>query len=77
MTTTWTTWKIWRTWRGEDDFPAMNDGNPNLAAGALGFVLDPPQLLEQMRQDVLEEFIGEEVQEDEGKYLNLSYGDVD
>jgi len=59
------------SWSGDDDFPAMNEGNPNLPAGALGFVLDPPQLLEQMRQGALEDFIDEDMQEDEGKSAKL------
>jgi E3 ubiquitin-protein ligase HUWE1 len=58
------------SWSGDDDFPAMNEGNSSLPAGALGFVLDPPQLLEQMRQDALEDFIDEDMQEDEGMSTN-------
>lgn len=58
------------SWSGDNgDFPAV-EGDPSLSAGALGFVLDPPQLLDQMRQaGNLDDFMDEDMQEDEGKFL--------
>ncbi len=55
------------SWSGDNgDF--SGGGDPNLPTGTLGFVLDPPQLLEQMRQGGdLEDFIDNEIPEDEGK----------
>jgi E3 ubiquitin-protein ligase HUWE1 len=52
-------------WSDEgDDFPAGMNGD-NMPSGALGFVLDPPQLLEQMRQGGdIEDFLGDEMGED-------------
>lgn len=51
------------SWSDDGAFP---DGEPNLPP-ALGFVLDRPQLLDQMRQDGLEDLLDEDMQEDEGK----------
>ena len=34
----------------QPEFPGAINGDPNMPSGAIGFVLDPPQLLEQMRQ---------------------------
>jgi E3 ubiquitin-protein ligase HUWE1 len=61
------------SWSGDGDFPAIGEGSSNHPADTLGFMLDPPQLLEQMRQevlgqDVLDDFIDEELQEDEGTF---------
>ena len=52
-------------WSDEgDDFPPGMNGD-NMPSGALGFVLDPPQLLEQMRQGGdIEDFLGDEMGED-------------
>ncbi|KAH7392481.1 hypothetical protein BKA66DRAFT_567820 [Pyrenochaeta sp. MPI-SDFR-AT-0127] len=53
----------------QDDFAVGVNGEANMPPGALGFVLDPPQLLEQIRQSGggdLEDFLDDEmVEEDE------------
>lgn len=55
------------SWSGDDGhFPG--DGDPNMPPGALGFVLDPPQLLEQIREDRLDDFMDDDMQEDEGRF---------
>ncbi|KAI4646314.1 uncharacterized protein J4E78_009236 [Alternaria triticimaculans] len=55
----------------QDDFPGGPNGEGNMGPGALGFVLDPPQLLEQMRQQGgdLEDFLDDEMAE-EGPLLH-------
>jgi E3 ubiquitin-protein ligase HUWE1 len=56
----------------QDDFPSGPNGDANMpTGGALGFVLDPPQLLEQMRQQGgdLEDFLDDEMAE-EGPFLH-------
>lgn len=57
------------SWSGDGTFP---DGEPNLAP-ALGFVLDRPQLLDQIRQGDLDDFIDDDMQEDEGKFSPTSH----
>jgi len=51
----------------QDDFPGGPNGEGNMGPGALGFVLDPPQLLEQMRQQGgdLEDFLDDEMAEED------------
>ncbi|KAF2689717.1 hypothetical protein K458DRAFT_427828 [Lentithecium fluviatile CBS 122367] len=54
------------SWSGDGDFPAINEGNPNLSSGALGFVLDPPQMLQQLHPDLGDDFIDDDdMQEDD------------
>jgi E3 ubiquitin-protein ligase HUWE1 len=50
----------------EEDFPGDMNGDDNMPGGALGFVLDPPQLLDQMRQGRgdLEDFLDDEMMEE-------------
>lgn len=50
-----------------DDFPGGPNGDANMPPGALGFVLDPPQLLEQMRQQGgdLEDFLDDNMEEED------------
>ncbi|KAF2847186.1 hypothetical protein T440DRAFT_214556 [Plenodomus tracheiphilus IPT5] len=54
----------------QDDFQGDINGEANLPPGAIGFVLDPPQLLEQMRQgaDYLAEEMAEDDEEEEEDY---------
>ncbi|PSN61279.1 hypothetical protein BS50DRAFT_681072 [Corynespora cassiicola Philippines] len=48
------------------DFPGAVDMDPNLSAGALGFVLDPPQLMPRIPQDGdIDDFMEDDMQEDE------------
>jgi E3 ubiquitin-protein ligase HUWE1 len=50
----------------EGDFPGAANGEGNLAQGALGFVLDPPQLLEQIRQSGdIEDFLDDDMVEED------------
>ncbi|KAL6153386.1 E3 ubiquitin-protein ligase tom1 [Exserohilum turcicum] len=52
----------------QDDFPGGVNGEAGMPPGALGFVLDPPQLLEQMRQQGggdIEDFLDDEMAEED------------